>query len=86
MELVRNNKGQFTAGNQEGNRSGRPHKIKYIPCIFCKVKPVKNKVYLMNAKNTNYYKIGITSDVKKRLSTIQCGNPNEIICIKSDDG
>ena len=33
-ELVRNDKGQFTAGNQEGNRNGRPPKNKHIPDIL----------------------------------------------------
>ena len=33
-ELVRNEKGQFTAGNQEGNRNGRPPKNKHIPDIL----------------------------------------------------
>ena len=33
-ELVRNDKGQFTTGNQEGNRNGRPPKNKHIPDIL----------------------------------------------------
>lgn len=36
-EITRNKKGQFTAGNQEGNRSGRPKKELCIPNILRRI-------------------------------------------------
>jgi len=39
-------------------------------------------VYLLNASNTNHYKIGVTKkDVNKRVKQLQTGNANEIIVI-----
>lgn len=35
-------------------------------------------LYLLNEENTNFYKIGITKNIKSRLSTINTGNPNKV--------
>jgi hypothetical protein len=39
-------------------------------------------VYILNIKNTDYYKIGRTSgDINKRIKKIQTGSPRELILI-----
>ena len=37
-----------------------------------------SKVYILNQKGTNKYKIGVSNDVAERISQLQCGNPNKI--------
>jgi len=39
-------------------------------------------LYIIQIKNTNIYKIGVTKNLNKRLSDLQVGNPNELILIK----
>lgn len=38
-------------------------------------------LYVIRCVNTNYYKIGITNDLNKRLQTLQTGCPYELILI-----
>jgi len=40
-------------------------------------------VYLVQMGDTQYYKIGYTSNIVKRLRTIQSGNPMKLSCINS---
>jgi hypothetical protein len=39
-------------------------------------------LYLVNAVDTSYYKIGIAKDIKSRLIAIQTGNHMEIKCVE----
>ena len=39
-------------------------------------------LYIIQIKNTNIYKIGITNNLNKRLSELQVGNPSELIFVK----
>ena len=44
-------------------------------------------IYLVNAENTNLYKIGYTSvGVETRLKALQTGNPHKLNIIKQSDG
>ena len=38
----------------------------------------KNQLYFIKQKDTNFYKIGISSDIEKRFKAIQNGNPSEL--------
>lgn len=45
---------------------------------------MKNLIYLINALNTNQYKIGITDDnnLEKRIKNIQTGSSHELMLLK----
>lgn len=45
-----------------------------------------NVVYLIRVKNTTYYKIGLSIDPSKRLSSIQSSCPLEVEIVKIWDG
>lgn len=38
-------------------------------------------IYLVRCGNTNFYKVGITNKVSRRLKDLQSSNPHEIILI-----
>lgn len=38
----------------------------------------KNYIYILKQENSNIIKIGVTNDIKKRLKSVQTGNPNKI--------
>jgi predicted GIY-YIG superfamily endonuclease len=39
-------------------------------------------LYIIQAKGTDYFKIGITNDLKKRLSTLQTGSPIKLYLVR----
>lgn len=39
-------------------------------------------IYVFQLKGTDYYKIGLTDHIKKRLCSVNTSNPTEVICIK----
>lgn len=43
-------------------------------------------IYIIRAEGTNYYKIGYTENVKKRLKGLQTGCPNKLSIIKTYNG
>lgn len=56
----------------------------YFLEILDKIKRIKNDdvnyyVYLINEKGTNNYKIGVSSNISRRLPQLQIGNPNLLI-------
>lgn len=40
------------------------------------------KLYLIQQKGSNYFKIGITNNVKRRLVNLQSGNPNKLYVVR----
>jgi predicted GIY-YIG superfamily endonuclease len=38
----------------------------------------KNYIYILQQENSNIIKIGVTNNIKKRLQSIQTGNPNKV--------
>ena len=36
------------------------------------------EIYLIHMEDTNFYKIGVSSNTRTRLSSIQCGNPHRV--------
>jgi predicted GIY-YIG superfamily endonuclease len=39
-------------------------------------------IYIIQMKGTNYFKIGITNNLTKRLSTLQTGNPIKLYIVR----
>lgn len=48
-------------------------------------KPTKGKVYLIKDTNTGLVKIGRTTDVSKRLSSLQIGHPSHLQLLHTID-
>ncbi len=45
-----------------------------------------NLVYLVKEQDSNLFKIGFTNNLKRRLITLQCGNPRQLEVIHTFDG
>lgn len=41
-----------------------------------------NTLYIIRFSNTKYYKIGITNNIKQRLSSLQVGSPKKLYLYK----
>lgn len=41
-----------------------------------------NTLYIVRFSNTKYYKIGITNNIKQRLSSLQVGSPKKLYLYK----
>lgn len=66
---------------ERGGKTGiwlRPNVVDLYEAFLATSLNRSSWVYLFHATNTNYYKIGKTSDVKRRLKTCQVGCPNKI--------
>jgi hypothetical protein len=40
------------------------------------------KLYLIQQKGSNYFKIGISKNIKRRLANLQSGNPNKLYVVR----
>ena len=43
----------------------------------------KSFLYMLRAGNTDYYKIGVSVDIKKRMQSLQIGNPHRLTIYES---
>ena len=52
-------------------------------CHYFYLKNKKSYLYMLRAGNTDYYKIGVSININKRIEALQSGNPHKLTIYES---